>query len=256
MRVATLAESAAETIGANALLTRVGCYYHDIGKIEKPQHFIENQQSLSDRARSAQTPTNLRCFMIRNHVKIGFELAKKYNLPEVIIDFIPEHHGTTLLSFFYHEALSNPENEGKVKEEDFRYPGPKPQSKETAIVMLADSLEAASRTIDTGNEKEIHQLVHKIVNERFMDGQFNECNLTLKDLDTLRRSFSDSIMHMAHPRIPYPTLPAPRSRTGEGELDKEELLGETREQPAARTRNGESPSPDKSQDKRTAVKFG
>jgi putative nucleotidyltransferase with HDIG domain len=207
MRVATLAESAAEAIGANALLTRVGTYYHDIGKTVKPQYFVENQQTKADKARHSKLSINMSCMIIRNHVKHGYEIAKQYNLPKAIIDFIPEHHGTTLMTYFYHEALAEQEKEGTVKEEDFRYPGPKPQSKETAIVMLSDALEATSRTLENVTERDIRQLVRKIINDRFMDGQFDECNLTLQDLHTLYQSFSESLMHTLHQRIVYPEKP-------------------------------------------------
>lgn len=207
MRVATLAESAAGAIGANSLLAKVGCYYHDIGKIEKPAYFVENQQNSADKAKHSKISPHMSCLIIRNHVKNGLELAKKYKLPKVILDFIPEHHGTTLMAYFYNQALANPELEGKIKEEDFRYPGPKPQCKETAIAMLADCLEAASRTLETGLEKDIKQLVRKIINDRFMDGQFDDCTLTLKDLHTLFISFSDSLIHMMHQRIVYPERP-------------------------------------------------
>ena len=219
MSVATLAETAAEAIGANALLTRVGCYYHDIGKTVKPQYFVENQQTYADKAKHSKLSPNMSCLIIRNHVKNGLELAKEYKLPQVIADFIPEHHGTTLLSYFYYEALSQQETEGTVKEEDFRYPGPKPQSKETAIAMLADALEAASRVLETGAEREVRQLVRKVINERFMDGQFDECNLTLKDLHTLFLSFSDSIIHMLHQRIVYPTGPTLKEKEKEEEVE-------------------------------------
>ncbi len=207
MRVATLAESAAEAIGANTLLTRVGAYYHDIGKTVKPQYFVENQHTKADRAKHSKISTNMSCMIIRNHVKHGLEIAKQYNLPIVIQDFIPEHHGTTLMTYFYHEALAEQEKEGTVKEKDFRYPGPKPQSKETAILMLSDALEATSRTLENVSEREIRQLVRKIINDRFMDGQFDECNLTLQDLHTLYQSFSESLLHTMHQRIVYPEKP-------------------------------------------------
>lgn len=208
MRVATLAESAAEAIGANALLTRVGTYYHDIGKTVKPLYFVENQQTKADKARHSKLSTNMSCMIIRNHVKHGLEIAKQYKLPKAIMDFIPEHHGTTLMTYFYHEALAEQEKEGTVKEDDFRYPGPKPQSKETAIVMLSDALEASSRTLENVTEREIRQLVRKIINDRFMDGQFDECNLTLQDLHTLYQSFSESLLHTLHQRIVYPDKPS------------------------------------------------
>ncbi len=232
MRVATLAETAAEAIGANALLTRVGCYYHDIGKSLKSQYFVENQQSSADKAKHSKLTPNMSCLIIRNHVKHGLELAKQYNLPKVISDFIPEHHGTTLLTYFYHEALSQEETEGTVKEEDYRYPGPKPQSKETAIVMLADALEASSRTLKSTLEKDVRQLVRKIINDRFMDGQFDECDLTLKDLHALYNTFSETIMHTMHQRIEYPVLPAKRKEP-EPEAEVEKRYSEKEEQPIA-----------------------
>lgn len=212
MRVAALAESASAAVGANALLTRVGCYYHDIGKTVNPQYFVENQQTAADKSKHSRISPNMSCLIIRNHVKHGIELARQYKLPQPIIDFIPEHHGTTLLAYFYHQALASEEAEGKIKEDDFRYPGPKPQSRETAILMLADSLEATSRLLESPNERDVRQLVRKIINERFMDGQFDDCELTLKDLHTLYQTFSESIIHMLHQRIHYPEPPAPRGR--------------------------------------------
>lgn len=207
MRVATLAETAADAIGAHALLTRVGCYYHDIGKVVSSQYFVENQQSSADKAKHSKMKPTMSCMIIRNHVKHGIEMARQHGLPEEIIGFIPEHHGTTLMAYFYHQALSEAESEDKVKEEDYRYPGPKPQSRETAIVMLADALEATSRLLENPSEREVRQLVRKIINERFMDGQFNECELTLKDLEQLYHTFSETILHMLHQRIHYPGPP-------------------------------------------------
>ncbi len=215
MRVATIAETAAEAIGANALLTRVGCYYHDIGKIMKAQYFVENQQTNADKAKHSKLTTNMSCFLIRSHVKHGLELGIKNKLPKVILDFIPEHHGTTLMNYFYHKALEE-EGSENIKESDFRYPGPKPQSKETAIAMLSDAVEAASRMLESGNERDVRQLVRKMINERFMDEQFDECNLTLKDLHTLFLSFSESIISMQHQRIAYPSAPSQRDK----EIDK------------------------------------
>ena len=231
MRVATLAETAADAIGANALLVKVGAYYHDIGKMVKPLYFVENQQTVADKAKHSKISPNMSCLIIRNHVKNGLDLADQYKLPKVIRDFIPEHHGTTLMTYFYHQALSAQETGGTIREEDFRYPGPKPQSKETAILMLADALEASSRVLDSPNESNVRQLVRKIINERFMDGQFNECNLTLKDLHTLYQIFSDTLMHMMHQRIAYPSAPV-RVRAEEAE-DVQEDLNNAVEQPVA-----------------------
>ncbi len=249
MRVATMAESAAEAIGANALLVRVGCYYHDIGKIVKPQYFVENQHTSAEKAKHSKLSPNMSCLIIRNHVKYGLELAKQYNLPKVISDFIPEHHGTTLMTYFYHEALANQETEGTVKEEDFRYPGPKPQSKETAILMLADSIEAASRTLESGSEREVRQLVRKLINEKFMDEQFDQCNLTLEDLHTLFLSFSGSIMHMLHQRIVYPTLPPSKEKEDdtEGKKEKGEYIQDVKPTAFKEKKEGEKSQKGKSE---------
>ncbi len=209
MVVATLAESAAEAINANALLTRVGAYYHDIGKMQKPAYFTENQQTAADKTRHAKLKPQMSVLVIKNHVKYGLELAREYKLPKIIQNFIPEHHGTTLISYFYHQVLANSPPDS-VREEDFRYPGPKPRSKETAILMIADSVEAVSRTLTEPNEGQIRSTVQKIVNDRFFDGQFDECNLTMADLKKLVDSFSESLTHMLHQRIKYPPRPAPR----------------------------------------------
>ena len=221
MMVATLAESAAEAIGANALLTRVGAYYHDVGKMIKPAYFSENQQTAADKSRHAKIKPQMSVLVIRNHVKYGLELAREYKLPRVIQDFVPEHHGTTLIAYFYNQVLASSPPES-VREEDFRYPGPKPRSKETAIVMLADSVEAVSRTLTAANEGEIRATVQKIINDRFFDGQLDECNLTLADLKKLVESFSDSLTHMLHQRIKYPPRPArrPAGTVAEAEEDR------------------------------------
>ncbi len=226
MVVATLAESAAEAINANALLTRVGAYYHDIGKMYKPAYFTENQQTATDKSRHAKLKPQMSVLVIKNHVKHGLELAREYKLPKIIQDFIPEHHGTTLISYFYHQVLATSPPDS-VREEDFRYPGPKPRSKETAILMIADSVEAVSRTLTEPNEGQIRSTVQKIVNDRFFDGQFDECNLTMADLKKLVDSFSDSLTHMLHQRIKYPPRPAPRTvRPGaEREEDQAQRVG-------------------------------
>jgi len=224
LHVANLAESVAEAIGANPLLCRVGAMYHDIGKITKPQYFSENQVSAADKRIHSKISPNLSCLLIRNHVKDGLEMADEYGLPDPARDAIAQHHGTTLISFFYDKALSaNPG--GEVKESDFRYAGPKPQTIETAIIMLADSIEAASRSLTSYTQGEIQLLVRKVINDKFMDGQFEECNLTLKELHVLSDSFAASLGSLLHRRISYPgrTL-SPKEgrdsgRRGEGEKD-------------------------------------
>jgi len=141
--------------------------------------------------------------IIRNHVKSGIDLARRHGLPPVLVDYIPQHHGTMLISYFYERALQSDQHDS-VREEDFRYPGPKPQRPETAIVMLADAVEAVSRTLNTTNEGEIQQMVRQIINDRFVDDQFDECDLTLADLHTLGEAFAKSVRNMMHRRIEYP----------------------------------------------------
>jgi cyclic-di-AMP phosphodiesterase PgpH len=198
-----LGESAAEAIGANALEVRVGTLYHDIGKIERTEYFAENQTTRDERMKHSKLQPSMSAKIIRNHVKEGLRLAKKHNLPLVLQDYITQHHGTTLTTFFYERALQGDQHDS-VREEDFRYPGPKPQRRETAIVMLADAVEAVSRTLSTTNEGEIKQMVRQIINDRFVDDQFDECNLSLQDLHKLADAFTFSVRNMMHRRIEYP----------------------------------------------------
>ena len=200
--VSNLGEAAAEAIGANSLLVRVGSYYHDIGKIEKPEYFSENQiPPFSKHDRLAPTISKM---LITNHVREGTELAKRYKLNSKIIDFIAEHHGTSLVYFFYVRALEEKEQDEELEEEQFRYPGPKPQSRETAIVLLADSVEAASRTLQDPTPAKMEDLTHKIINNKFIDGQLDECDLTLRDLEVISKVFSRILIGIYHARIKYP----------------------------------------------------
>ena len=199
--VSNLAETAADAIGAHALLTRVGAYYHDIGKLANPQYFTENQIP-SGNKHDALEPSMSR-LLILNHVKEGVELAHKYRLNQKIIDFIPQHHGTSLIHYFYQRAVV--ENEGQdVGEEDYRYPGPKPQMKETAIVLLADSVEGATRALDEHTPQKIEDVVRKVINNKFIDGQLDECNLTLKEINVIAATFVRVLSAMYHSRIKYP----------------------------------------------------
>ncbi len=201
--VGSLSEIACEAIGANALLARVGAYYHDIGKLEKAGYFSENQElSLSKHDKILPTMSKL---IIVNHVKEGVDLAKKNRLNPLIIDFISQHHGTSLTYYFYCRALEQRETEEEVKEEGFRYPGPKPQTKEIAVVHLADSIEAASRSLDEPTPARIEELVRKIINNKFIDGQLDDCELTLKDLEKIASTFTRVLSAMYHSRIKYPT---------------------------------------------------
>ncbi|MBE7560718.1 HDIG domain-containing protein [bacterium] len=198
-----LGETAAEAIGANALEVRVGTLYHDIGKIERPEYFAENQVTREQKMKHSKLQPSMSAKIIRNHVKTGLEMAREHGLPAVLMDYIPQHHGTMLISYFYERALQSDQHDS-VREEDFRYPGPKPQRPETAIVMLADAVEAVSRTLNTTNEGEIKQMIRQIINDRFVDDQFDECALTLADLHKLGEAFAKSVRNMMHRRIEYP----------------------------------------------------
>jgi len=201
--VANLAESAAENIGANSLLARVGAYFHDIGKISKAEYFVENQLYRKDRHK-ALTPTMSKLVII-NHVKEGVELARKYRLPQPVIDFISQHHGTSLISYFYHQATKDlTEKEKEEMKDEFRYPGPKPQTKETAIVLLADSIEAASRVLEEPTPSRIRELVKEIIRVKLEDGQLDESGLSLKELEKIEEVFIRLLTALFHARIEYP----------------------------------------------------
>ncbi|MGE5574209.1 MAG: HD family phosphohydrolase [Bacteroidota bacterium] len=199
--VGNLAEAAAEAVGADSLLVRVGSYYHDVGKMKRAYFFVENQL-MQDNPHDKIAPT-LSTLVITSHVKDGVEMGVRHRLPESIIDIIREHHGTSLVPYFYHKATDGGREE-TVDEKDFRYPGPKPQTKESAIVMLADSVEAAVRSLAKPTPGRIEGLVRKIIRERLADGQFDECNLTLKDLDGVARAFVRVLTGIFHARIEYP----------------------------------------------------
>ena len=176
--VANLAESACEAIGANGLLARVGCYYHDIGKTIRPKFFIENQMNIENP--HDRLPPEASRNIIISHVTDGVELLRKHRLPKEIVDIAEQHHGTTLLKYFYYKAKQNGED---VNEEDYRYPGPKAQTKESAIVGIADSVEAAVRSLSQPTPETMEKLVRKIIADRLQDNQLNECDLTLKELE-------------------------------------------------------------------------
>jgi hypothetical protein len=200
LNVGVLAEAAAGTVGANALLAKVGAYYHDIGKIDKPDYFSENIRGESKHDSLSPSMSSL---VIRSHVKNGVELARKHRLPRGVIQIIREHHGTGLISFFYQQALQLDEH-NILEKKDFRYPGPLPRSKEAAIVMLADSVESASRTITNTTVSSIRILVRNVVNSKFVDGQLSACDLTLNDLSTISESFVKTLTGLLHSRIEYP----------------------------------------------------
>ncbi|MFC1728749.1 HD family phosphohydrolase [candidate division KSB1 bacterium] len=211
-----LSERAAEAIGANSLLARVGCYYHDIGKIVKPEYFIENQPDAKER-HEALAPS-MSALIISSHVRDGLDIAKKHKLPKSIHDFIVQHHGTSKISFFYEKAV---EKSGAkyINESDFRYPGPKPQTKEAGIVMLADGVEAATRALKDPSPSRIKERVRSIVELKFQEEQLDECELTLKDLNAIMTSFTQIMTGIFHVRIEYPG-----AEKGDSSLTAEKII--------------------------------
>ncbi|MHB1391631.1 MAG: HD family phosphohydrolase [Clostridia bacterium] len=199
--VGNLAEAAAEEIGANPLLCRVGAYYHDIGKLKRPYFFKENQIT-KDNPHDKITP-NLSALVITSHVKDGVEIARKNKLPSAVVRIIDEHHGNTLVAYFYHKAL-NTEGVEAVEEGKFRYPLRKPQTQEAAIVMLADSVEAYIRSLSEPTQDQVEQGVRKIIKDKLNDAQLDECDLTLKDLEMIGRAFVKVLAGIFHDRIEYP----------------------------------------------------
>jgi hypothetical protein len=197
--VANLAEKGAHTIGADALLARVGCYYHDIGKLLRPGFFIENQLGGANPHDALDPGDSAR--IISDHVTDGINLARQYHVPAKVAQFIPEHHGTRTVTYFYRRAA---EEDPNVDVDAFRYPGPKPQSRETAIAMLADSCEAAVRSNPDHSAESIEHIVDEVYNERLSEGQLDESDLTLKNIRALAASFKATLRAVYHPRVEYP----------------------------------------------------
>jgi putative nucleotidyltransferase with HDIG domain len=210
INVASIAETAADAIGANGLLCRVGAYFHDIGKMRKPEYFVENQ----DRNRNLHddlVPT-MSTLVIIAHVRDGVEMARRNHLPKPVIDIIEQHHGTTLVEYFYLQASRASEDRGDtapVGEADFRYPGPRPQTPEAAVMMLADAVESSTRTLREPTPGRIENLVESICKKKLDDGQFDECSLTLAQLRTIETSLIKSLNAMYHARVKYPTRQQP-----------------------------------------------
>jgi len=199
--VGNLAEAAAEAVGADGLLARVGAHYHDIGKLKRPYFFVENQVGI-DNPHDKMAPS-LSTLIITSHVKDGLELANEFKLPPAVTQFIAQHHGTDLVRYFYHRA-SEANDEGTVEERDFRYPGPKPHGKEVAIVSLADATEAAVRSISRPNPGKIEAIVRKIIKDRLNSGELDESDLTFQDMDRIANAFVKVIVSMFHARVEYP----------------------------------------------------
>ncbi|HWE02850.1 MAG TPA: HDIG domain-containing protein [Tepidisphaeraceae bacterium] len=210
-QVGMISEAAAEAIGANALLCRVASYYHDVGKINKPEYFIENQAGRENRHINL-TP-NVSFLIITGHVKDGVELAKEYNLPASIFPFIQQHHGTTLVEYFYHQACNQQGQTDpggpEIKDHQFRYDGPRPKTREVAIVMLADCVESASRTLADPTASRVESLVHDLAMKRLLDGQFDDCDLTMRQLEQIEHSMMKTILGIYHGRISYPPSSTP-----------------------------------------------
>ncbi len=203
LMVAALAEDAAESIGANPLLTRVAAYYHDIGKIKKPEFFVENQSG--DHNKHEELPPQISCHILAGHVYEGLQLAKEAGLPQLISDMIPQHHGTRVMTFFYQKAKDNADVKvGEPAEADFRYPGPKPQSREAAIMMMADTVEAASRTLAEPTKPQIRKMIDRLIDAIISDNQFVECDITLKNVQLVKESFFKILAGTFHHRIDYP----------------------------------------------------
>jgi putative nucleotidyltransferase with HDIG domain len=209
--VGSVAEAAAEAIGRNGLLCRVGAYYHDIGKINKPSYFVENEIGLASRHKELSPAMSQ--LIIVGHVKDGIEMAKEYGLPAVLRQFIETHHGTTLIEYFYneakkkHDAEQSSENSAGPSESEFRYTGPKPLAKEAAIVMLADTVEGAVRSLTEVTPTKIEAVVHNMAMKRLQDGQFDECDLSLRELSQIEASVSKTLAAHYHGRVAYPKPP-------------------------------------------------
>ena len=222
LQVANLAEAAADAIEANALLTRVGALYHDIGKMLKPEYFVENQRS-GQNPHDALKP-RMSALIIASHVKEGLEMGRQYNLPDRVLRFIPMHHGSTRIEYFYRKALDqHQETDPPLLDSEFRYPGPRPNSKETGILMLADSVEAASRSLAEPTHKRLQTLVDMIFKARSEDGQLADTDLTFRDLAQIKETFLSMLMAIYHVRMKYPgqeeEAPSP-DETGKPEVDK------------------------------------
>jgi len=208
MTMAGLAEAAALAVGANEVLARVGAYFHDVGKIVKPTYFVENQKG--SRNKHDKLAPRMSSLIISAHVKDGIALAREKDLPEEVIDFIPMHHGTTRIEYFYNKALElahRSDDETKVdeiKDQDYRYPGPKPQTKETGILMLADGIEASARTLEDPSPQKLEALIDEYIRKRFEEGELDECPLTLKDLTKIKAAFLSVLVGIYHTRVKYP----------------------------------------------------
>jgi putative nucleotidyltransferase with HDIG domain len=198
--VGNLAEAGAKAIGANTLLARVGAYYHDIGKVDKPEYFVENQ--MGAKSKHEKLTPSMSALILESHVKEGVEMAEEVNLPQAVIDFIHQHHGTTVMRYFYNKALE--QGARQDLKDEYRYPGPRPHSKETAIVMLADAVEAASRVLDDPKPSRLKSLIRKIIDSKLQSGELSDSDLTFKELSAIEHAFLPVLISIFHPRVEYP----------------------------------------------------
>jgi len=208
LTVSIFGEAAAKAIGANADVVRVGALFHDIGKMNKPSYFIENK-SAQDRNRHDLLAPAMSTLIIIGHVRDGLDLGEQFHLPKPIMDMIEQHHGTTRVDYFYREAAritaENPHDDEEVEESSYRYPGPKPQTKEATVLMLTDCVESASRTLSEPTPARIEKLVHELAMNRLLDGQFDESGVTLRELRALQDSLVKSVTAHYHGRVKYPS---------------------------------------------------
>ncbi|MEX2456305.1 MAG: HDIG domain-containing metalloprotein [Balneolaceae bacterium] len=225
LQVANLSESAASAIGANALLCRVGAMYHDIGKMIKPNYFIENQ---SDGNEHDKLKAKMSALIIKAHVSDGVKKAKKYNLPELIVDFIRTHHGTSLIRFFYDKAQTSSEKEIEIPEEDFRYDGPIPFTKEQGILLLADGVEAASRAMKDPTYNKLENLINRMIDDHISDGQLSNCPLTFRHIQIIKESFLTILVGVYHSRVEYPEEKKKKKKSGDHK--KEPSSGDAQQQ--------------------------
>jgi putative nucleotidyltransferase with HDIG domain len=227
--VSNMAEQAAERIGADALLVRVGAFYHDIGKTVRPYFFVDNQADGVNAHERLDPQTSAE--IIISHVKDGLDMAKKHRLPSAVQDFIPQHQGAGLVAFFYHKACEEAGGPENVDESKFRYPGPKPQTKEAGILMLADTCEAAVRAARPTSTEQIEEIIRKVTDRKLMAGELDECDLTLRDLEQTRQAFADTLSGIFHPRVQYPEVREATPAEPEGaEVEPE---GEAEGEPSA-----------------------
>jgi cyclic-di-AMP phosphodiesterase PgpH len=217
--IGNLAEAAAEAIGENPILARVGAYYHDIGKIQKPEYFIENQRPTENK--HDRLMPSMSSLIIASHVKEGVDIARSHKIPSMIVDIIHQHHGTSLITYFYKKAMEL-QPHSIIAEEDYRYPGPRPRTKVAALVMLADNVEAASRTLDDPTPQRIQALTNSVITRIFLDDQLSMCDLTLRNLREISRSFSLILSGIFHQRIDYPGMEFPGEKKRSEHTDKKQ----------------------------------